>query len=704
MISALAPGNVDCYDAVGAMCRARFHDFVRTFWEEVPGAGQVIWGWHMDVLCEELQHIAEQVFVGRPKAYDVIFNVSPGTSKSTICSILFPAWLWTRMPQARILTGSHTDDLVLDLANKARYVIKSELYRSCFPDIAMRADQDTKSYYANTKGGDRYTCTVGGKSPMGFHAHFIIIDDPIDPKKAVSEAELKAAKEFFDAVLPSRKVDKSVTVSFLIMQRLHTEDPSGYLLEKSKREGAAKIKHYCLPAELARGDDGAFLPGNVAPAELAPRYVNGLMDPQRLPLSVLKERRTDGAYSFAGQYLQAPFPPGGGMFKDIFFNQRVRAAPYQAKRVRYWDRASTQDGGCYTAGVLLARDAQGSYYVEHVVHGQWEPDERNEVMRAAAERDRLRYGPHCEPVIWTEAEGGSSGRDAMKGVARALAGFPVREHRATGKKEVRAEPWASQLAAKNVYLVADGSWDVEGYIKEHVAFPLGKYKDQVDSSSGAFAQLVGPLQISTLRTYTLGRGSRRPQLRLVLCSEKELGTLLLEQPALLVALTDPPTKEVIDVNLSSSSLQGETPVVVGTNWASGVPPPPVLHGMTKLLGRHELVFADLDPADFQERFGEKVAPYGVTVDQLVLTKDRVKRLWSFLLRQWPVQPAVWVIQADTPPKALSVSYAISDALRLPRSSTIYRVGHEDWHARPEDVPPNRFVFDLVRQGRQFVVN
>ena len=437
-----------------------FVKFVKEFWNEVPGSQPLIWNWHMDVICEELEVVARRVFENKPKLYDLIINISPATSKSTLVSILYPCWIWANMPKGRIISASHATELVLDLSNKARQVIKGEKYQECFPDIILREDQDTKSYWANILGGDRYTCTVSGKSPIGFHAHWILVDDALDPKKATSEVELKEAQDFFDNVIPSRKVDKEVSVTILLMQRLHELDPTGHWLKQAKKLGSAKIKHFKLPAEIPLNEQGVRDTSIVIPQDLVPRYEeNGwLMDPIRLSKEVLDELKAKSLYSYAGQYLQSPSPLGGGLFKETYFIQRAKASPYNSKRIRYWDRASSLLSGARTAGVLMARDNDNRIYVENVVLGQWEPKERNEQMKAAALRDRARYGPRNEPVIWIEREGGSSGRDAFREIARYLAGFQVREHNITGmgKKEVRAEPWSSMCASQNVWLVEDG--------------------------------------------------------------------------------------------------------------------------------------------------------------------------------------------------------------------------------------------------------
>lgn len=661
-------------DIIASITKESFEDFCKEFWEEVPGAGNAVWNWHMTLMCQTLQDMAERVFKNKPRNHDCIFNVSPGTSKSTLASILFPAWVWTRMPNARIISASHTDTLVLDLSVKSRYVMLSDKYRQCFPDVVFRKDQDTKGYYGNTLGGDRFCCTVAGKSPMGMHAHFILIDDPIDPKKALSQAEIEAAKQFFDAVIPSRKVDKEVTVTFLIMQRLHEEDPTGHLLEKSRRDGAVPILHICLPAELDPDGEGGWKAANTTPAELASFYVDGLMDPKRLTRKVLRERRTDGLYSYTGQYLQSPTPLGGGMFKEESFSLRIPAAPYRANRVRFWDRAATSNDGCYTAGVLMSRDSDDWYNVEHCIHGQWEPFERNDKIIACALADRARYGPLYEPVIYIERERGSTGEESFRHIARRLAGFKIKEYAPTGSKEVRAEPWSDQVNAKNVRLVEDGTWDINNYIKEHKLFPKGKYKDQVDASAAAFLILAEQRMRVPFRAITFSK-SQKSLFKLVVCSKQDMGSLIItDHNCLLISITNP--EPLNDDNIPA-------------------------HGITKLLATLKMYFADLEPKDFQNTWNEIISPYNKKVEELILTQAKGKELWKFLKKSHSPNPECIVIQDEDDNRGISLAYALCDSMGHKRSSTVYRVAEPD--NKNEDKAPNQHIYEMVKLSRNLVI-
>ena len=194
-----------------------------------------------------------------------------------------------------------------------------------------------------------------------------------------------------------------------------------------------------------------------------------------------------GSYGAAGQLQQRPVPREGGMFQRGWFTQIVPAAPAQARRLRYWDRAATAGGGCYTCGVLLARTSEGRYYVEDVVRGQWSSWQRDQIMLQTAQADRAKYGA-LQPQIVVEREGGSSGKDSVLATATLFDSFPIHTDLPTGSKEARAEPFAAQCEAGNVCLVR-AAWNAD-YVEELCLFPMSAHADQVDASSGAHNRLA----------------------------------------------------------------------------------------------------------------------------------------------------------------------------------------------------------------------
>jgi predicted phage terminase large subunit-like protein len=395
------------------------------------------------------------------------------THNSTIFSIMFQPWVWTRMPSAKFISGSYTEPLSRTLSLKARDLVRSEKYQTCFPYVRLRSDQDTKTHFMNTAGGMRYAVGVGG-SVIGMHGHFLDVDDPIDPEGAFSREELTIVNRWMSETLPSRKVDKKVSVMSLIMQRLAEDDPTGYMLANEK----LSIKHVCLPAELS--DD-------VKPDFLKKNYVNGLFDPVRLDRAALDESFARlGDYGYSCQFMQTPIPRGGGYFQTdrLVIDTPPNYKTEIVKIVRYWDKAATMGGGAFTVGLLMAVDKAGRFWVLDVIRVQLESSRREALIKQTAQTD----GVHVKIKI--EQEPGSGGKESAEATVRNLAGYKVQVERPHGNKELRADAFATQVNSGNVYL-AKAQWNKD-YINEMRFFPLGKYKDQIDASSGAFNDMVGP--------------------------------------------------------------------------------------------------------------------------------------------------------------------------------------------------------------------
>lgn len=194
--------------------RASFADFFRDFWTIVCPE-KLVDNWHLDYLCSELEQVGRRVIDRLPKAHDLLINIPPGETKSTLITQLFPAWLWAMDPTLKIIAGSYALDLSLDHAQKSRDLIRSEEFADTF-GVEIRSDLDNKSHFANTAGGERLSVSVGSRL-TGFHAHVLIVDDPISPQQAYSEAHRTTALDWMRRVLPSRKVDENITPTVLVI-------------------------------------------------------------------------------------------------------------------------------------------------------------------------------------------------------------------------------------------------------------------------------------------------------------------------------------------------------------------------------------------------------------------------------------------------------------------------------------------------------
>lgn len=389
-----------------------FFTFLQTFWDVVVPTNAGHFNWHVRYLCDQLQDLAERVFRNEERKHDLIINVPPGSTKSTICSIMFPAWVWTRMPSARIICASLTNDLAEKFSMKTRTLVNSELYRFSFPYVQL--ERRTKTRLWTTEGGERQSFGTGS-NVTGQHAHFIIIDDPINPYMALSDKGLAAANEWMDSTVSTRRIitDRVLTPTVLIMQRLHQNDPTGHWLKQHENDG--KVKHICLPADLLSKSE-------VKPPGLKKYYTAHLLDPVRLNFNWLAEQRNKlGEYAYACQYDQSPIPRGQGFF-DVSKIRCMNAPPLEsfAQLCRFWDKAASVGKGDYTAGVLMGRAHDGNFWVLDVIRGRWNSSEREAVMRETAERDGE------DVLVGLEKERGSGGVDSRTMSIRNLAGFTVK--------------------------------------------------------------------------------------------------------------------------------------------------------------------------------------------------------------------------------------------------------------------------------------
>lgn len=487
------------------ICRRSFAEFVREMWDTIIPE-KLVWNFHMDVMCNELQFVAERVFQNLPKLYDLVINVPPGTSKSTIAVQMFPAWCWTRAPWTRHICGSYSGPLALEHADLSRDILKSNKYQLYYPEVEIRVDRDNKTSFRNNKGGTRFSTSVGG-TVTGTHGHFLIVDDPLNPRKAASPAERQSAIHWMRQTLSTRKVNKAVALTILVMQRLAEDDPSGDMLGDDKW----KTKHICLPGEITtiRNSKGEQERVKVSPPELEKYYHkdehgNLLLDPVRMPKPVLEELEGIlGQYGYAQQILQEASPPSGGMFRTNQFVLCDKPPAKVTKKVRYWDKAGTQDGGKFTAGVLMG-ELEGidpkkplGWIVLDVQRGQWRTEIREQNIKRQAELDGV------ETTVYIEQEPGSGGKESAESTIKNLASFVVYKDRPVGDKIFRADPYSVQVNNGNVY-VLNREW-TRPFLDEHRFFPVGKFSDQVDGASGAFAKLAG----KTNRAGALGKHRKK---------------------------------------------------------------------------------------------------------------------------------------------------------------------------------------------------
>ena len=427
--------------------------------------------WHHRVVAAKL----DKVLAGECRRLMIL--EPPQNGKSEQVSRRFPSYALGRRPNLRIIAGSYSDSLAQDMSRDVQRIIDSVAYRELFPGtrLAEASDSEKRTQGQFDVVGKRgyYIATGIMGSMTGKTADLGIIDDPIKNRaEAESETYRERVWEQYKSAFATRQFGSEGAI-VICLTRWHEDDLAGRLLRLAEENpDADQWDVLSLPAiaETRQAYD--------------PRQVGEALWPAKYPLEELKRRRAGiGEYDFASLYQQRPAPAGGGLFKREWF-KTVDAVPVNARRARGWDTAGTEMGGDWTVGVRVA-EADGVFYVEHVVRGQWGPGDVDRIIKGTAQVD----GKAC--VQREEKEGGSAGVAVIATRTKTLVGYDYEGVGISGNKITRARPFRAQCEAGNVRILR-GDWNTK-YLDELCTFPTGKHDDQVDATSCAFnAVLLEP--------------------------------------------------------------------------------------------------------------------------------------------------------------------------------------------------------------------
>jgi len=103
------------------------YEFVKQAWHLVEGDAPFIEGWHLQAICEHLEALV------RRQIRNLLINMPPRSGKSTIVSVLFPAWVWIQKPEERFIYASYSHLLAIRDNIRCRRVLESPWFQSSKP-------------------------------------------------------------------------------------------------------------------------------------------------------------------------------------------------------------------------------------------------------------------------------------------------------------------------------------------------------------------------------------------------------------------------------------------------------------------------------------------------------------------------------------------------------------------------------------------
>ena len=410
--------------------------------------------WHVRALCHRLNEVRLGTI---PR---LVVTVPPRHLKSIATSVALPAFLLGHDPSCKMLIASYALELARKHSDDCRIIMESDWYRRIFPHTRIRSARGEE--LLTTSGGIRKAVSTGGVV-TGFGAHYIIIDDLLKAQDASSETERLRAQTYIEQGLLTRFDNPAQGRVIAIQQRLHEDDPAGFLLAKGT------YQHLDLPAIAPEDTD---IP--IGDGLTHRRKAGEPLFPQRFDLEVLdRMRRELGSAAFEMQYQQNPIAAGGSALRWDWFGTHDEL-PFRERFeliVQSWDTgmsaAPTSDWSVCTIWGLR----EDRWYLLHVDRFRKDfPELRSTILH------QQRFWQADKVLI----EKAGNGMPLLQGFRRDRHIFtPILPKL---DKEVRFNAALAPIEAGEVLLPREADWLTE-FRRELLGFPRAKYDDQVDSVS-----------------------------------------------------------------------------------------------------------------------------------------------------------------------------------------------------------------------------
>lgn len=402
---------------------------------------------------KKLANVLEKVHNGDIKR--LIINIPPRYGKTELAVKMYISWCLAKNPKARFIHLSYSDALALDNSSQTREYIQSDSYQRLW-NMQLKKDSQSQKKWYTIQGGGVYATASGG-AITGFGAGnggAIIIDDPLKPDDAVSDVRRKFINNRYNTTIRSRVNDRSVPI-IVIMQRLHEDDLTGFLLDGNSGE---QWYHLKLPATDKN---------------------NKPLWSSKHSFKELESIRQADRFTFSGQYMQEPAPEEGGEWRKDWFNIINKAElPSDVQWEMYVDGAYTKDTRNDPTGIQISGRANDNLYVLKSIDKYLEMPE----LKTFITNFIKGCGVDINLIL---VEPKASGKSLVQ-LLRRETNYNVSEIKTDFvrySKIERARASSPFIEGGRVYLVKD-HWN-DAYLQQVGTFPNAKHDEHIDVTSYA---------------------------------------------------------------------------------------------------------------------------------------------------------------------------------------------------------------------------
>lgn len=395
---------------------------------------------------------------------NLLINIPPRYGKTELGVKNWIAQKIAEDPRRKFIHLSYSDSLALDNSGAIKELIQSQEYQELWP-IALKQDSQAKQLWYTSKGGGLYATAAGG-AITGFGAGVtgeegfsgaIVIDDPLKVDDALSDVERNKVNTRFNTTIKSRRNNRNTPI-IVIMQRLHEEDMSGFIL---MGKTGLEFHHLKLPAIID----------------------NKPLWPFKHSIEDLEKDRISDPLTFSGQMMQEPSPEEGTFFHRDWFKRYKPGEHPHLSMYGAGDFAVTEGAGDFSEIGIGGFDSNEDLWFTDWWGDQTESDVWvNELLHLSTENDVLVFVGERGQI---EKSVGPFLRKEMR-----LQSKYVRvEAISHGNKDKAVNCRSFQaLARQGKVHIPLTNWG-EDLIAQLLKFPNGKHDDKVDVC-GLFGKLL----------------------------------------------------------------------------------------------------------------------------------------------------------------------------------------------------------------------
>ena len=422
-----------------------FLDFAKYVWPEM------LVGEHHKRIAAAFDRVIEG------KCKRLIIAMPPRHGKSQMGSYLFPAYLMGRLPQSKLIVGSHTAELAQRFGRMIRNLVDEEKYRELFPDMKLSADSKAAGRWNTNLGGEAFFIGKGG-AMTGRGGDIIILDDILDEQDAISDTAMGNTWEWYESG-PRQRLQPNGAI-ILINTRWKTDDVAGRLLKMQSNIKADQWEVLEFPAILPSGNP------------LWPEYWK-LEELEKVKFSI-------GLKKWNAQWQQQPTNDEGAVLKRDWWRKWKHDEPpaceyiLQTMDTAYSKKETADFSVIATWGVFYPNaDGGPALILLSVNKGRWDFPELKRIAKS-----EYQYWSPDNVLIEAKATGTSLQQELRK------MGIPVTMYspggRRTGQDKLSRANAVAPVLESGMVWYPEGEEFAQELVEECAAFPNGAHDDQVD--------------------------------------------------------------------------------------------------------------------------------------------------------------------------------------------------------------------------------